>query len=249
MKRTKQQILAEIRRLKANPESYNETVVRADPYSLVADKMLEKLPHSEVFEGMTYKEVRAYCKQPIMTAMYNSVEQPIKAFGQDTQELQAFYDTLQELFPGAMNVLEALNNRWDNETLVHTWKTPDGHTAYVPVEVAIEGHLDNEGLDLPYKYYKNAPSNVKTSLAPNFVHSLDAYAVRYIVENADFPVVHVHDEIQAHPNHMGRIRELYLEAIANVSKSGILEEYCEQDFGIDNKDFLAGLSTSSYALC
>ena len=148
--RNKQQILADIRRLKANPLSYDEQVVRADPYSLVAERMLDKLPHSTVFEGMSFKEVRAYCKDPIMTAMYNSKAEPIKAFGEDSEELEAFYSTLQELFPGAMNVLEALNDRWDNSALNHTWKAPDGHTAYVPVSVDVEVHLNNEGLNIQY---------------------------------------------------------------------------------------------------
>ena len=55
MKRTKAQILNDIRKLKTNKDNYSETVVRADPYSLVAERMLEKLPESEVFNKMTGK--------------------------------------------------------------------------------------------------------------------------------------------------------------------------------------------------
>ena len=249
MRRTKAQILAEIRRLKTNPENYTESTVRADPYSLVAERMLEKLPHSTVFEGMSFKQVRAYCKQPIMTAMYNSVEQPKEAFGEDTPELQAFYDTLYELFPGAMNVLEALNDRWDKTAMYHEWTTPDGHVSHCKVMETVHGHIESEGLDLEYRYHNNQSSKVGTSLAPNFVHSLDAFAVRYVIENADFTVATIHDEFQAHPNNIGRVRELYLEALAIVSEGRYLETYCEEDFGINNKAFLKGLTDSSYALC
>jgi len=211
--------------------------------------MLEKLPDSTIFNDMTFKEVRAYCKDPVMTAFYNSSEEPKKAFGDETPELEAFYSTITELFPGAVNVLEALNERWDKTALLHTWSTPDDHIAHVPVLEAINGHLDNEGLDLPYRFYRNQPSERSTSLAPNYIHSFDAFIVRYIIENADFQVSHVHDEIQAHPNNIGRVRELYLEALAIISKGRFLEQFCEEDFQIDNTAFLEGLKDSSYALC
>jgi len=249
MRRTKEQVLAEIRALKSDKNNYSEAVVRADPYSLVADRMMEKVPHSEIFAGMTHKQVRAYCKDPIMTAMYNSRRQPELAFGEDSEELEAFYDTLAELFPGAMNVLEALNDRWDNTTLAHTWETPDGHIAHVNVMEDVTGHLDNEGLDLPYLFKNNQPSNTKTSLAPNYTHSNDGFTIRHVADNVEFDFAHVHDDLQSHPNHMGKVRELYVDSFRVISEGKYLEKFCEQDFKIDNTAFLAGLKDSSYALC
>ena len=248
MRKTKQALLKEIRAIRADHNNYEETVVRADPYKLVAERMLEKVPNSAIFEGMSHKEVRTYCKKPLMTALYNSRAQPEEAFGEDTQELIAFYDTLAELFPGAMNVMEALNNRWDDEATYHEWTLPDGHVAHCKVMNNIDGTLEIEGLNLPFRFKENSPSTVHTSLAPNFVHSLDGYILRFITEKANeegFQVVHIHDEIQTHPNNMHRVKELYREAIASVATSGILEQYCEQDFGIELKDFLDRLKESS----
>jgi len=249
MKRTKQQILAEIRNIKTNKNNYIETTIRADPYSLVATRMLEKIPHSTIFDGMSFKQVRSFCKKPVMTTMYNSRLQPLEAFGEDTEELHAFYDTLQELFPGAMNVLKALNDRWDNTTMFHEWALPDGHVAHVKVTQHIDGIIEQEGLNLPYRYEKNMPSNVKTSLAPNVVHSLDAFVIRYVVENADFQVSHIHDELQAHPNNMSKLRELYKEALKVIAEGNYLEEFCEKDFSINTTKLVKGLEKSSYALC
>ena len=249
MKRNKAQILAEIRKLKTNPANYTETVVRADPYTLVAQRMVEKLPHTPVFEGMSFKEIRSYCKQPVMTYFYNSRAEPIKAFGQDTEELHAFYTTLEELFPGAINVMEAINDRWDNTAMFHTHTLPDGHVSHVKVTTAVEGILDNEGLNLPYLYYKNQPSDIGTPLVANFTHAFDAFGVRHVADNADFDFSHVHDEYKAHPNNMGRVRELFIDSIRITASQPYLEEFCEQDFGIDNRAFLAGLKTSKYAIC
>lgn len=247
--RTKAQILSEIRSIKTNKDNYIEQVVRADPYTLVAERMVEKLPTTEVFKDMSFSQIRKYCKGPIMTAMYNSVKEPENAFGEDTPELHAFYDTLYELFPGAMDVLEALNDRWDDTAFYHTWKTPDDHIAHVDVKVAVHGVLESEGLKLEYRYYENAPSKVGTALAPNFIHSLDAFCIRHVISNADFEVTHIHDDYQCHPNNMHKVRELYLDALRIIAGGSYLEDFCEEDFGIDREDFINSLQKSSYALC
>lgn len=247
--RTKEQILSEIRNIKTNRDNYSELTVRADPYTLVAQRMVEKLPDTEVFKGMSFSQIRKYCKGPIMTSMYNSVEEPIKAFGEDTPELHAFYDTLHELFPGAMDVLDALNNRWDNSAKYHTWTTPDGHVAHVDVKVAVHGVIEAEGLKLEYRYHDNAPSDVGTSLAPNFTHSLDAFCIRHVIDNADFQVTHIHDDYQCHPNNMGKVRELYLDALRIIAEGSYLEDFCQENFNINRAMFIKELSKSSYALC
>ena len=249
MKRTRQQILAEIRRLKANPDSYDIEVVRADPYSLVAQEMMKKVPHSEVFADMSFKQVRAYCKNPLMTALYNSRQQPIEAFGEDTPELEAFYATLHELFPGAMNVLEALNESWDNTRLHNEWLAPDGHRAYVKVMETVHGTLSAGGLEFAYTYHANQPSDRGTSLAPNFIHTNDGFIPRHIVEKANFQVFHVHDEIKAHPNNMGKVTELYTDGIVKIIESRPLETYLGRDLGINYGPVLDGLAKAQYHLC
>ena len=250
--RNKADILADIRAIRANEDNYTVMTVRADPYSLVAKRMMELLPTSEVFAGMSFKEVRAYCKDPIMTAFYNSRRQPEKAFGEDTLELSAFYQTLNELFPGAMNVLDAINERWDKDAMFHEWLTPDGHVSHCKVINTIKGHLSTQGLELEYTFKENGTSETSTPLAPNFVHSADGFAVRFVVISAKhegFQCVHIHDEYDAHPNNMDRVQELYLEAIKLVATSRMLEEFCGQDFGIVLDDFLEKMEKSKYSLC
>ena len=251
-KRTKAEILAEIRAIRADTANYAETIVRADPYSLVATRMIELLPDTAVFAGMSFKEVRAYCKNPIMTAFYNSRAEPEKAFGEDTHELEAFYQTLTELFPGAMNVLEALNARWDDEAYFHEWITPDGHMSHCKVLNTIKGQLSIQDLELEYTFKENGVSETSTSLAPNFVHSADGFAVRFVILTAlkeGFQVVHIHDEFDAHPNNMDRVQELYLEALRIVATSRMLETFCQRDFGIVLDEFLEDMEESAYALC
>jgi len=253
MRRTKKIILAEIRALRANRDNYTTTVDRADPYTLVAQHIITLVPNSTVFEGMDFAEIRNYCKKPIMTALYNSVAQPKEAFGEDTPELSAFYETLNHLFPGAMNVLQALNDRWDTSATSHTFTGIDGHVAYIPVINTIEGTLSVEGLELPYIYKEQGTSEVGTSLAPNFIHGNgDAFLVRFVIESAKkegFIVTHIHDQFDSHPNNTSRTMELYAEGIRRIAESRMLEEFCEQDFGIDVTEFVKRTYDATYHIC
>ena len=145
--------------------------------------------------------------------------------------------------------MEALNDRWDKEAMFHEHTLPDGHVSRVNVMKTIEGTLDNEGLNLPYTYNNNMPSDVGTPLVANFTHAFDGFGIRHVGDNADFDFSHVHDEYKAHPNNMGKVRELFMEAIEIVAKGNYLAEFCQEDFGIDNREYLAGLKYSSYAIC
>jgi len=252
MRRTKKIILAEIRALRANRDNYTTKVDRADPYTLIAQHIITLVPNSEIFVGKSFSEIRAYCKKPTMTAFYNSRNQPISAFGEDTPELEAFYETLSVLFPGAMNTLEALNDRWDTSATFHTFKCLDGHVSYIPVINKIEGTLAVEGLELPYIYNEVGTSEVATSLAPNFIHAQDAWIVRYVITKAHkegFIVTHIHDQFDTHPNNVERVQELYIEAIRILAESRILEDFCQQDFGIDVTEFVRNTHQATYHIC
>ena len=249
MKRTKAEILKEIRALKASKDSYTTTIVRADPYTLVAKKMMEKVPHSEVFEGMNFGQIRAYCKKPIMTFFYNSRQEPINAFGEDTEELNAFYATLNELFPGAMQVMEAINEQWDNKALFHKWETPDGHIAHVKVMESVHGILSSGGMDFAYTYNSNQPSEIGTSLCPNAIHSADGYLVRYVVENAPFQAFAVHDDFKAHPNNMGELTKLLKEGVVNLMGTKFFDKILGRPLNIDYTAIKKGIKESEYIIC
>ena len=251
---TKQQIIAKIRALKSASGNYVHAEVRADPYTMIAEYMIERLPSTIVFKHadgtqMSFAEIRKLVKKPIMTTFYNSKRQPESVFGEKTLELKVFYAALNALFPGAMKVLEAINTRWDKNADYNGWNLPDKHQAYVPVMVKKLGVLNIAGLRLKYQFKTQAPSKNGTSLAANFIHSMDAFCVRYVVDNADFIVTHVHDQFDAHPNNMGKVQELYLQAIAIIAKEHWLEKFVGRNLGINVEAVLAGMLTAKYHLC
>lgn len=128
-------------------------------------------------------------KQATMTSLYGSKAEPIKVFGEGTDELNAFYKALYELAPGPCELLEALLQSWQDGALFHAWKLPDGYDARVKVMQEVETRIEVDELDhatFTYTYYVNEgePSGVKN--AANVVHSLDGYVLRSLVRRCNY---------------------------------------------------------------
>lgn len=104
-----------------------------------------------------------------MTAFYNSKSEPIKVFGEDTEELDVFYEVLHELFPGAMDIIQMVNDSWDSSALYHKWKLFDKHVSYCKVVEQVDTVIKVKELDdakISYRFYPNQPSDNYNSLMP-----------------------------------------------------------------------------------
>lgn len=76
---------------------------------------------------------RADAKQATMTAYYGSKAKPKEIFGEDTDELFAFYTAQESIAPGACYLMRELLNSWQPYALEHRHTLPDGFNAIVPV--------------------------------------------------------------------------------------------------------------------
>jgi len=233
--------------------------VRNDPYTLVTDRMLELLPNSDMFEGLSKSEVRAIVKKPIMTYFYNSTANPISIFGEDTPEYEAFLQALNELFPGAIAVMNIINSKWNSQATYHSWTLPDGHVSHVKVinKVVTTIQVDELECQNTFKYSCNfnQPSTKSTSLAPNIIHSIDAYIVREVVRRCDFQVAHIHDAFTCHPNNMPTLMDQYRIILSEIANSNLLADILSDITGSSvqlekyNYDLSSEILKSQYALC
>lgn len=96
---------------------------RKDAYTLVTDALNAKLD-SEV------QIPRKDSKRALMTLLYGSTKVPEEVFGDN---VESFYETVQEQCTGAYELLEILLTSWDKKALAHSWYLPDGHYAHCPV--------------------------------------------------------------------------------------------------------------------
>lgn len=161
--------------------------VRADAYSAVTKAM-------NILLGGTLNVSRADAKQALMTTMYGSKKTPKDIFGEDTPELNAYYQAAQQTAPGAWELLQDLLGSWQPYALEHSWKLPDGFVAKVKVMTQKEARIEVDELDhatFTYVFYENEGTKKGISLPANVVHSCDAYVLRSMHRrcNYDAPMV------------------------------------------------------------
>lgn len=218
---------------------------REDVYEMVADMMNSELA---VEDQVSRKDV----KKPLMTKLYNSEATP-KAHFNDNQ-LKAFNSALDGLVPGAMDVMKTINACWDKTAVKHSWTLPDGHVAYCKVEEMADVTVSVAGMEFPYRYRKQQPSDNFRSLCPNVIHSIDGYVAREMIRRSDFDMAHIHDCFVFHPNHMVKAGRLYREILADLANMDLLESILTEITGKtvqirkDSANLGADILASEYAL-
>jgi len=148
--------------------------VRSDLYTTGQHAMNDKLASKLAIP-------RADMKQAIMTYFYGSKAEPEALFGEDTDELKAFYSALRDIAPGAVKVMNMLLNAWQPYALDHSWYLPDGYHAYVPVNEHLDMKVEVDELahaTFTHRVEINQGSQEGLSLAANIVHSVDGMVVR-----------------------------------------------------------------------
>ena len=158
---------------------------RADAYSAVTEAMNTILKDV----GGSVQVSRGDAKTATMTSLYGSKAEPKKLFGEGTPELEAFYEAMRTVAPGAWELLHDLLESWQPFSKIHCWQLPDGFEAKVKVMQAVEDRIEVEELDhasFTYKYYVNEGQKKGLSNAANVVHSVDAYVLRCVHRRCNY---------------------------------------------------------------
>ena len=150
---------------------------RADLYTDIAKLMYENTKDSDIWREFNgdFAKIRKVVKKAIMTSYYNSEAKPKELFGEDTAELKAFYNALDEVTPGARKIQRIINDAWDKSKDSNVWTLPDGHTAYCPVTKVLESRLEIPEISAKIVYthtVQRANDAEKRSLCPNCVGTI-----------------------------------------------------------------------------
>lgn len=153
---------------------------RADAYTQTTKEMKTIL-------GPNFDVSRPDAKLAFMSTFYGSSAKPKEVYGEDTPELDAFYEAAVTVAPGPWELLQDLISSWNPNALVHQWKLPDGYDAVVKVMVkktnkdGTSPRIEVDELDhasFTYEYSVNECSEYGLSNAANCVHSVDAWVLR-----------------------------------------------------------------------
>ena len=151
--------------------------VRSDAYEVCNTTMNKMLPM-----GITCNFVRGDVKDAMMPWAYGSYNRPIELFGEETVEYEAFIDSMEEEFPGAVIARETLMNAWRAFAIAHEFVMPDGHTVYLPttdkVSYDLEYDIDGESISIPHRIESIVPSARGIKLVAHVTHATDGYVVR-----------------------------------------------------------------------
>ena len=154
---------------------------RSDAYTSVTERMNDILKASG---KATVSVTRKQAKEATMTALYGSKKVPERIFGNN---VEVFYQALNETCKGAIQLLELLRHSWNNE-LAHEWVMPDFHHVYIPVMQTVEKRykLHEIGYHPVVIINENIAKSKGISNIANAVHSLDAYVLRSLVRRCNY---------------------------------------------------------------
>ena len=208
---------------------------RYDLYSSVIlemNKMLDKENKIDLTSDKLGALTRKEAKAGIMTFGYFSQAKPKEIFNEF--QLQAFYMTMHQSLPGAMDVMECIRYSMDGEALGYEWTLPDGHVAKTQVRIPVEDRIEIQecdGIRYTHRYSVNAADSHSVALGANIVQSIDAYIVRQVVLRCDFDVITVHDEFFTHPNNCNAMRAVYLEVCQEIVDANLLDDILSDILG------------------
>lgn len=155
---------------------------RMDFYKVCTDAMNKYLT-SDV------KVSRAEAKEATMTSYYGSKAKPKEIFGEDSEELWAFYMAQEKIAPGACYLMKEFLNSWQPYALEHSHTLPDGFNSIVPVLQKCKTKIEIDELDhatLTYVYEENIGSEFGLAVAANMTHAVDGFLVRELIRRCSY---------------------------------------------------------------
>ena len=156
---------------------------RQDLYGTLTHEMNNLL---ESIEDHSRKEI----KSALMPFFYGSQLTPKNVFGEDTDELIAFYDAAEIVCPGAFKLLPILINYWNPEALQYDWDLPDGfHVKYMVTESQTDKiYIDTLESEASCTYQRdvNTCLDKAPKLPANLIQSVDGFIVREMTARCDY---------------------------------------------------------------
>jgi hypothetical protein len=162
-----------------------DTGHRRDAYTAVFEIMVDLLV-KRLGEDAAGKIERDDLKQAVMTSLYGSTAMPKKIFGEGSEQLQTFYDVMEQVAPAAWELNQAFMSIWDSEALTNDWVMPDNFHVHIKVmgQKTETVNFMNEPVEIVRTV--NMTTEEGRSLGANTIHSLDGMVVREMTRRCNY---------------------------------------------------------------
>ncbi len=151
------------------------------------------------------------------------------------------YDVCLENIRGGAEIMSWLRDGIDLHTdgAMISWTMPDGFTAFQVCDASkskrLTGPIGTRTVTLVYYVFRNKPkkSAHKNGIAPNWVHSFDAYLLRLIVLGMpeEAPISTVHDQFSTCSYFIQELQDVAKDAYKVIGDREAAERICEDAFG------------------
>jgi hypothetical protein len=128
-------------------------------------------------------------KPAVMTFYYGSKAKPKEIFGEDTEELTAFFQAQKIVAPGAYDLMQVLLGSWQAYSSQHCWTLPDGYEVNNKVLQMKDTKVEVDELDhttFLYRHRVNSGAEEGLANAANVVHSIDGFINRELCRRCNY---------------------------------------------------------------
>ena len=191
-----------------------------------------------------YDIARKDLKDAIMQYFYSSTRTPKRVFG---EHVQAFYDLMENMLPGAYDVTETLKGCQGYIEDSYEFKAPCNSNIVIRQQVIerqkIELKSEYPDMDTWYVTHERRVWGRKPkdkSIPANVAHAADGWVVRQVIKacNAQgFPAYHCHDKWFCSPVHMNKLRYTHKLVMAELSKMDWLSQVVRDITGLEDYSY------------
>ena len=166
-----------------------------------------------------------------------------------------FMQAVNDVVPGFAQVMEFVNSQWKYSWEEVTWRMPDDVLVTCkPTSSDWEKFTLFDKLEVVAKVSGVKKEKQALILYVGFIHSVDAYIARQVIERSPFDVITIHDAFRCHPNNATAMQQIYREILADINDVNLFEYFLAQITGQSIDPIVGDLKTtdilkSKYAIC
>ena len=250
------QLMALLSRSKKIAEWTNLTSkTRDDVYIRLAEAYL-KLKDQEITKDRLLRG-RNFFKKPIMIYFYNGMHKIKEAIPNQAQR-QEVLELVHEMLDDCVAVQDLINATYEEAKNLDymEWYMPDGMKVSVPqIDHEVIKHQGKRFI-ATFRLDRVGPNyeNNHRSLAPNLIHSIDAYVNRQMILKSSGDILPIHDSFQIHPNYCDEAISNYKSILNSISSDTqflqrMLSNIAGKSICDPFKDKEPIVVTSDYCIC
>lgn len=209
---------------------------RADGYQMLADSINSHFSEPFITRSDTKKPMMTtlYGKQKAWESMINKLEENLEdvdissSYFSDKID-KIFKDSMDDIAQNAMRAMAKIQDLNNEKIGTYYWSLPDGFK--VRYDVKSENKIKAErttknGIKIKIEdtisEYK--PNKFNAGMAPNVIHSVDAYICREVIKRFEGFITTIHDAYAVHYNYIDDLISIYKDIMIEILESELLND-------------------------